>query len=346
MMEVLRPAQARTLRRSWKPYLAAIMPLFDLPLEHLATYHPNEQAPADFDAFWSTTLAETAAFPLDPTFVPVEDPIYQMVQVQDVTFRGYRGQPVRGWFIEPVGNRERLPCLVTYIGYGGGRSLPLDHLLPAVSGFAHLVMDTRGQGSVWSPGDTDDEALCGPQIPGFMTRGIRSRETYYYRRVFTDAVRAIAAAAAHPRVDAARIGVTGGSQGGGIAIAAAALARSQVRLLMPDVPFLCHYRRAVRLVDTMPYGEIGQFLKTHRGLADQAFQTLAYFDGMFFAERVTARSLFSVGLMDNICPPSTVYAAYNRISAPKEMAVYEFNNHEGGGPFQTQRRMGYARQHL
>ena len=322
------------------------MPHFDLPLDQLTSYQPADRAPEDFDAFWAATLAESNAFPLDARFELVDDPIYKLVRVHDLTFRGYRGQPVRGWFIEPAGNQERLPCLVTYIGYGGGRSLPLDHLMPAVSGFAHLVMDPRGQGSVWSPGDTDDEAVSGPQVPGFMTRGIRSPETYYYRRVFTDAVRAVAVAAAHPRVDATRIGVTGGSQGGGIALAAAGLVKDQVRLLMPDVPFLCHYRRAVSMLETMPYGEIGQLLKTHRNLADQAFKTLSYFDGMFFAERVTARSLFSVGLMDNICPPSTVYAAYNRIRAPKDMAIYEFNNHEGGGPFQTRRRMAYAQQFL
>lgn len=322
------------------------MPHFDFPLDQLVTYRPAEQAPADFDAFWTRTLAESDAFPVDATFVRVEDPSYVLVDVYDVTYRGYGGQPVKGWFIEPAGNTARLPTLVTFIGYGGGRGLPVDHLIPAVAGFAHFVMDTRGQGSTWGPGDTPDEAGSGPQTPGFMTRGIGSPDTYYYRRVFTDAVRAIAAAASHAHVDAARIGLTGGSQGGGIAIAAAGLAKDRVKILMPDVPFLCHFRRAVPMLDTAPYNEISTYCKVHRGSSARVFATLAYFDGMFFSERVTARSLYSVGLMDNICPPSTVYAAYNRVTAPKEMRVWDYNNHEGGGPFQLIERLRFARQYL
>jgi cephalosporin-C deacetylase len=144
-------------------------------------------------------------------------------------------------------------------------------------------------------------------------------------------------------VDAERIAVTGGSQGGGITLAAAGLSQA-VKAAMPDVPFLCHYRRATQLVDTLPYGEITNYCKVHRDKVEQVFQTLAYFDGMSFSARARAAALFSVGLMDTICPPSTVYAAYNHYAGPKEIRVYEYNNHEGGATFQAEAKLKFLQE--
>lgn len=317
--------------------------LFDKPLSELRTYLAPDTEPADFDAFWARTLSETAAYPLDARFEPVEDTIYELVRVSDVTFNGFGGQPIKGWLIEPAGNTRRLPCIVTYIGYGGGRSLPVDHVATAAAGFVNFVMDTRGQGSSWAPGATPDDVGSGAHYPGFMTKGIESPETYYFRRVYADAVRAIEAAATHPHVDPARIAVAGGSQGGGISIAAAALAPDRVKLAMPDVPFMCHIRRATEITDSLPYNEIVRYLKCHRDRVEQAFRTLAYFDGVNLAPRIRARCLFSVGLMDPICPPSTVFAAYNRVNAPKDIRWYDYNEHDGGGPFHVVERLRFAK---
>lgn len=321
------------------------MALFDMPLEALQKYNPEEKAPRDFDAFWKVTLAETNQFSLDPHFVQVADPIYKTVDVYDVTYRGYLGQPIKAWFLEPAGNEEPRPCFVQFVGYSGGRSMPLDHLTALAAGFSVLVMDTRGQGFS-SPGSTPDVGEMPPSAPGLMTRGIESRENYYYRRVFTDAARAVDVARQHPHVDPDRVAVVGGSQGGGIAIAAAALSGSKVKICTPDVPYLCHYRRSTTLNDSMPYNEIVQYLKIYRDKVDTVFNTLSYFDGMHFAPRIKARCLFSVGLMDTVCPPSTVYAAYNRVKAPKEIRIYKFNNHEGGGPYQMIERLRFAQKYL
>ena len=320
--------------------------LFDKPLAELRTYRSSEPEPKDFDRFWEATLAEARGHALSARFEPLADPIYKLVQVSDVSFNGYAGQPVRGWFIEPAGNTRRLGCIVTYVGYGGGRSFPVDHLAPAAAGFANLVMDTRGQGSVWAPGATADPVGSGGHYPGFMTKGIESPEDYYYRRVFCDAARAVEAAGEHPRVDAKRIAVAGGSQGGGIAIAAAGLMGAKVKLCLPDVPFLCHFRRATEITDKLPYNEIALYLKCHRDRVEQVFRTLGYFDGVNLAARIKARCLFSAGLMDMICPPSTVFAAYNAVPAPKEIRLYDYNEHEGGGPFHTVERLRFAAEHL
>jgi cephalosporin-C deacetylase len=319
------------------------MPFFDLPLEQLQTYQPPRDEPADFDAFWRQTLDEVRRAPLNPIFTPVDGGL-ATVETFDLTFNGYGGQPVKGWLQLPRHRTGPLPCVVEYIGYGGGRGFPTDWLLWSSAGYAHLVMDTRGQGSASLKGDTPDPEVDGsnPHHPGFMTRGILRPQTYYYRRVFADAVRAVEAARAHPAVDEARIALTGGSQGGGIALAVSGLL-PEVQAVMPDVPFLCHYRRATEITDLLPYLEIARFLMVHRDKEAAVFATLAYFDGLNFATRAQAPALFSVGLMDEICPPSTVFAAYNHYAGPKEIRVWRYNYHEGGGTYQAQEKIKFLR---
>jgi len=125
-----------------------------------------------------------------------------------------------------------------------------------------------------SHGDTPDLAPAGtgPHAPGFLTMGVLDPAKHYYRRVFVDAARAIEAARSHPEVDPAHIAVTGGSQGGGITLAAAGLDPS-VEAVMPDVPFLCHYRRASEITDSYPYQEIVQYCHTHRDQIETVFRT-------------------------------------------------------------------------
>jgi cephalosporin-C deacetylase len=319
------------------------MAFFDLPLNELKTYRPERDEPADFDAFWKATLDEARKHPLNATFERVEHGLVAQ-ETFDVTFAGFGGQPIKGWLILPKQRTGKLPCVVEYIGYGGGRSFAIEWLLWASAGYAHFVMDTRGQGSNWSPGDTPDLYAEGgnPHSPGSMTKGILDPKHYFYRRVFTDAVRAIDAARSHPEVDASQIAVTGGSQGGGITIAAAGLVPDVVAA-MPDVPFLCHYRRATEIVDTYPYKEIADFLNTHRDKVETVFNTLSYFDGVNLSARARGKALFSVGLMDQTCPPSTVFAAYNHWAGEKQIKIYPYNQHEGGRGFQTAEKLKFLK---
>ena len=305
------------------------MPRFDLPAAELAAYRPDVREPRDFDEFWSRTLATARAAGGEVTRRRVDTP-FTVFDVHDVTFPGYDGEPVRAWLTLPRGATEPLPAVVEYNGYGGGRGLPGERSTWAAAGYAHLFMDTRGQGSAWgSGGDTPDPHGSGPAANGFMTRGIDSPETYYYRRVFTDAVRAVDAVRTFAEVDPARVSVAGGSQGGGMTLAVAGLCDGLVAAL-PDVPFLCHFERAVGLTDSDPYQEVVRYLSVHRGADDRVFETLSYFDGVNFARRATASALFSVALMDPVCPPSTVYAAFNHYPGDKRIEVYTHNQHEGG----------------
>ena len=336
-------ASIRQTNTAYSPTGVDTMAFFDLPLNELKSYCPERDETADFDSFWKSTLDAARRFPLNATFERVDFGLVAQ-ETFDVTFHGFGGQPVKGWLILPTQRSGKLPCVVEYIGYGGGRNFAFDWLLWASAGYAHFVMDTRGQGSSWSAGDTPDLYAHGgnAHFPGSMTKGILDPQHYYYRRVFTDAVRAIEAARSHADVDASRIAVTGGSQGGGIAISAAGLVPDVVAA-MPDVPFLCHYRRATELVDTYPYKEIAEYCHVHRDKVDAVFNTLSYFDGVNFATRTTGKALFSVGLMDQVCPPSTVFAAYNYWAGEKEIKVYPYNGHEGGESYQTVEKLKFLK---
>ena len=317
---------------------------FDLPLPELREFRPELPEPAGFDAFWTGTLAAARKHPLAPEFAPVDAGL-ALVEVFDVRFAGSGGDPVAAWLVLPrAGAGGPLPTVVEFVGYAGGRGLPHDHLLWAAAGYAHLVVDTRGQGSAGhSVGVTADRpGATGPHSPGFLTMGVESPDSYYYRRVFTDAARATEVAGAHPRLDPARVLVTGGSQGGGIAIAVAGLVPGLLGV-MPDVPFLSGIRRATEITDTRPYAEIADYLAGHRDAVERTFEVLSYFDGVHFATRASAPALFSVGLMDAVCPPSTVFAAYNRWAHPRTaIEVYPYNGHEGGGSFQRAAQLRFA----
>jgi cephalosporin-C deacetylase len=323
--------------------------LTDLDEAGLWEYRSAYKAPADFDEFWRRTLDEAAEVPLDVRIRPVETGL-RTIDVYDVTFAGYAGHPVRAWLRLPRLPRLPLPPrsagvtgaadesgeralsgVVQFHGYGSGRGHALDDLLWASAGYAHLLMDARGQGGGWAGGDTGDPVgAAGPTRPGYLTRGLESPEAYYYRRVFVDAVRAVQVLRGHERVDASRVAVVGASQGGGIALAVAGLV-PDVAALHAQAPFLCDIQRATRITDADPYHEIAGYLATHRTSAADVFRTLGYFDGLGFAARATAPAWFSAGLMDGVCPPSTAFGAYHAYAGPKNINLWTYNGHDAGG---------------
>jgi cephalosporin-C deacetylase len=208
------------------------MPLTDLARPELDGYRCTTPEPADFDEFWARSLARPSGPGAGPQFVPYASGL-GTVNVQDVTFEGFGGAPVRAWLLTPAGAAQPLPCVVEIPGYGGGRGLAHESLVYSAAGYAHLVMDLRGQGAHWLVGATPDpDAAPDSHFPGFMTSGITDLDRYYYRRVFVDAVRAIEAVAGHPLVDAGRICVMGGSAGAGVGLAVAGLG-APVRGLAP-----------------------------------------------------------------------------------------------------------------
>jgi cephalosporin-C deacetylase len=320
------------------------MTVSDQRSDELLAYRPEVSVPEDFDAFWQRTLVEARARGGAVKAERVTDRhLLSTVEVDDVRFPGWNGEPVAAWLLRPRGAEALLPVVVTYIGYSGGRGLPTDHLLWSAAGYAQLVVDSRGQGH-----DTPDHSEGdGTQwAEGFMTRGVDSPDNYYYRRLMTDCVRAVDAIAGMPGLDAGRVVVAGGSQGGGLALAVAGLAPDRVAAVVSDLPFLCHFRQAAQISGEGPYLELTRYLRWHSPhRVETTFATLGYFDGVHFARRATSPALFSVGLMDPICPPSTVYAAFNHYTgADRTMTVWPFADHGGGFGRNTAVQLKWLRQ--
>jgi len=324
------------------------MPFTDMPLAELRAFNPAVREPADFDAFWAETLAEArtaadlAGAAAAATRTPADTPITELI-VEDLTFPGFNAEPVKAWAIRPKGREgEKLPVVVEFNGYNGGRGLAGERVLWALAGYAYVFMDTRGQGSGWGTGgETPDPHGANAAVSGWMTRGILNPKDHYYRRVYTDAARLIDEVRTWDFIDPTRIAVTGGSQGGGIAIAAAGLS-PDVWALLPDVAFLSAWEHGANVAISDPYQELSRYLAVHRDHTERVWNTAAYFDGVNFVKRITAPALFSVALMDQVVPPSTTFAAFNRLeSADKAIEVYPYNGHEGGLGYQWRKQVEF-----
>lgn len=283
----------------------------DLSLAELERYRPEPEEPVGFDEFWAATLKESTQCEVLASVCPVSTGL-RLTETWDVTFRGFAGNPVRAWFSRPAETPEPLPAVVEFAGYGRGRGLPHERLTWVNAGYAHLLMDNRGQGDQYGNGGaTPDPHATAPGGPGPAVRGLLSPRDYHYRRLITDAVRAVAAVRYLPGVDAGRVAAVGNSQGGGLALAVAGLVPDLAAALV-TAPLLCGIRRALDLTDQGPYGEIAAYLSVHRGAEGAAYDTLAHVEGVFFARRARAPAHFGVGLRDTVCPPSGAFQPLRR----------------------------------
>jgi cephalosporin-C deacetylase len=297
------------------------MPSIDMPLEQMRQYKPSLYREADFEQYWERTVAEATTQPLNAELIPYDLPM-RGVECYVVRYDGFKGGRIAGWYLRPSSNGS-FPGLCLYHGYSGRGPRPVDMLAYAAQGICVLSTDVRGQ-----LGNSEDGAVYpGGSATGWMTQGIRDPQTYYYRYVYADAVRALELLARREEVDESRLAITGISQGGGITLAVAALS-DRPMLALPDIPFLCDYRRSITLAPVGPYAEIVNFLKGFPALYDSAMRTLSYCDNLNLAPWIKCRAVVSNCLWDDICPPSTIYGTYNHIMAEKQMEVYPFHKHE------------------
>ena len=298
--------------------------LFDMPLEELrGCLFPKKMQP-DFDGFWQHMLERGREQPLDPIANRVTYAVPD-VRVEEVSFAAYDGGRVVGWSITPADVAPR-PTLIFFHGYSGDKGRIAHYLMWALQGFTCLTFDVRGQ-----LGDSTDLAdYPGGRYTGWMTSGILEPEKYYFVRCYVDTVRAIDFALTREEVAPDRIGTTGCSQGGGLSLAAACL-DDRTKLCMAEVPGFCHFARTLELTKQPPWTDLITYFQGRPEDIDTAMRTLSYVELNNMTDRITCPTLVSVGLQDELCVPSSVFSAYNRIPVEtKQIDVFPYNGHEAG----------------
>jgi cephalosporin-C deacetylase len=315
---------------AWCPRMMHI----DEQLATLQALQVPETKQSDFDAFWTETVARAKDTPLQLALQPMDYPLPGMC-VRDLTFAGLDGTPIRGWLLLPATARGRVPVVVCYHGAGGSRGEPAHFAFWLLAGCAVLTMDFRMQSGLTG----SNTGFVTHQSVGWVNMGLLDKYSFYFYHTWTDALRLMQIAFQRPELDPARVAVEGGSQGGGAALAMAAL-EPRTALCMADVPSMCRLEK--RVFDRSGgAANVAHFLRDHPELCDQAFVTLSYFDNLNLASRIRCPVLVSCGLKDPVCPPDTIFAAYNKITAEKEMATYPFGEHGGGGTAHLRRKLAF-----
>lgn len=300
-------------------------------MSSMETFRASTTRPADFDAFWEETVAATRATPMRMSVEP--DPLHSLpdVPVSRVYFTGLGGLRIMGWLSQPPAPGKH-PAVLILPGYS---TAVYPQRAWSQEGFVAFALSPRGE-----PG-SDHEFR--PGFPGLMTAGIEDKSTYCYRGIYMDAWRAVDVLLAQPDVDASRLIVAGGSQGGALTLVTAALRSKDVLACAPDVPYLTAIRDAVAMTIAYPYAEISNLLRLYPQRAAEVFRLLDYFDVLNFAPAVSCPTLMSIGLKDATCPPETGYALWNALTCLKELKVYPLAAHEGGGFVQADLKLHWAK---
>lgn len=309
------------------------MPLIDLPLDELHTYAGRNPRPDDHDAYWDRALAELDTLDPAPSLTPAETGIPN-VACFDLHFTGVGGARVHAKYVRPadhLGGNEPGPALMRFHGYTGSAG-DWAGLLPFVaSGFRVAALDCRGQGGH----STDPFDAAGTTLHGHIIRGLEDDDPdkLYYRNVFLDTALMTRIVAGFDEVDADRLASCGGSQGGALSLVCAALASSDIKRCVTTHPFLCDYRRVWEMdLAKRAYDGLTQFFRRHdpqHRRIDHWFTRLGYIDVQHLAPRIRADVCMATSLMDPVCPPSTQFAAYNKITSSKRLEVFPDFGHEG-----------------
>ncbi|TDV53884.1 acetylxylan esterase [Actinophytocola oryzae] len=302
------------------------MPLtFDMPFDDLLTYQGTNPRPADFDEYWARALAALDDTPADVEIVPAE---FQTpyARCSHLWFTGTGGARVHAKLLQPV--EPQGPAVLEFHGYTGDSGEWVSKLPYVALGHTVAALDMRGQAGL----SVEEIPVAGWSMATYLLRGIDDTpDNLLYRHLFLDTARLARIVMGLDGVDPDRVAATGFSQGGGLTLACAAL-EPRIRLAAPVYPFLSDYRRAWELdLEKKPYDEIAAYFRKRDPLhrrEDEIFTRLGYVDVQHLAPRVRARTLLTVSLADRVCPPSTQFAAYNKLTCEKSYRTYPDYGHE------------------
>ncbi|ANY71421.1 acetylesterase [Paenibacillus ihbetae] len=303
------------------------MPMIDMPLAELRQYQGTNPKPADFDAYWDRALMELRS--VEP-MVELVASDFQTPQAEcfDMYYNGVRGARIHAKYLRPRDLEQPHPAVLLFHGYSGNAGDWSDKLSYVSLGYSVLAMDCRGQGGL----SEDTGGVKGTTLNGHIVRGLDDHpDQLLFRQIFLDTAQLARVAFELPETDVSRVYATGGSQGGALTLACAAL-EPRIRKLAAVFPFLCDYKRVWEIdLAKDAYQELRTFFRYHDPLherEEEMFTKLGYIDLQFLAERIRGEVLMLVGLMDTVCPPSTQFAAYNKMTAKKQLVIYPDYGHE------------------
>ena len=252
-------------------------------------------AQPDFDAFWTQTLTELSAVPLEPEYTLMPEYSNELRTCYQVRYASWGGAVAGGIVSIPVAE-GKFPVHIQYMGYGAE---PYYFDPSAAPECIDFLVSVRDQGIFKNGQDR------------WIDRGLGSKETFYYRGAFADVKRAVDFAASLEKADPERLVASGESQGGAFTFISAAL-DSRIKAIAPAVPFLGDYRDYARIV----WWPVHEVLDTadEEGLdREELFTMLSYFDVKNFASRITCPVYMAFGLQDPTCPPHTNFSIYNNL---------------------------------
>jgi cephalosporin-C deacetylase len=301
--------------------------LIDMPLEELKEYQGINTCPEDFDEYWKRALEEMRAVDPQVELVPAK---YQTTFAEcfDLYFTGVRGARIHAKYLRPKNVTEPHPAVLMFHGYSGNAGSWTEKLGYVANGFSVASLDCRGQGGI----SEDVGGVKGNTLRGHIIRGIDDcPDNMLFRHIFLDTAQLASIVINMPEVDENRVGAFGGSQGGALTLACASL-EPRIKRLAPMYPFLSDYKRVWEMDLAMEaYQELKDYFRffdpTH-DREEEIFTRLGYIDIQNLTRRIKGEVMMAVGLMDTICPPSSQFAAYNKITAPKRTVIYPDFGHE------------------
>jgi len=305
------------------------MPLIDKPLSELYAYRGLNPRPSDFEDYWESSLKEMRV--LDPRIelVPNKTISPRNVECFDLWFTGVLGGRIYAKYLRPSRAKQKHPAVLQFHGYGENSGDWNDKLNYVSQGYCVAAMDTRGQGGL----SQDVGGTTGNTLSGHIIRGLGDPDpkNLLFRSIFLDTAQLAQIVMSFPEIDPARVGATGSSQGGALTLACAAL-EPRIKLAASVYPFLCDYRRVWEMdLAQNAYDELRTYFRLFdpRHLReDEIFTKLGYIDCQHLAPRISAEVIMVTGLMDTICPPSSQFAAYNKINSKKDIVIYPDYGHE------------------
>jgi cephalosporin-C deacetylase len=297
--------------------------LVDMPLAELKKYKPSQTKKDDFLKFWEETKNISKGQPLNAEIIKIDYTIKD-IEAYKLFYDGFGGARICGHYLVPKKNGPH-PVILWLHGYGSNKGEIDFYLKWVLLGYAVMAIDVRGQNGE----SVDNKTYPAPSAIGYMTKGIFSKEDYYYRGVYMDCVRAIDFLATRKEIDLSRLCVTGASQGGGLALSTAAL-DLRPKLVIAEIPYLCHYERAIEWAEeakNITYLEFIPIIKKYPERIEDMIDTLSYFDNLNLCSWINARTVISVAMKDLCCPPSTIFAVYNNIDSEKHIETMPFYEH-------------------